>query len=519
MIAKNRILFGLSLLLAGWGSANADEYHLVAKHSGKCFNVFGGGTSNVTQVGQWDCGDGDNDNFILKDAGNGYYTISPAHANNMCLDIDWNRRTANGVSLVIYSCHGNENQQFQLRDMGGGYFQIVSRPGGKCLDVAGFNKDNGAAIHTWDCKAGWDPSKDNQLFRKVLVKQDRMIASSGSPINAITQNQIRDMIVNSYLSAFGRRPNDGELKSWMSLPAGDPRLASPERLRASHLEWLKGQPDEQAQTARRALRDALGDVPGFDHPAVIKSAVTDMMAGRDGGGYRGLLTYLRRPEVRQWYVDLVRRETASASAPAPKPPAPSTGSAGTQTMLAVFPAQGQGSTLMVSVGLANVTPLIGNTGAALANVMPFTLPGGNAFTMPIGNNLTMPIGDNLRVQSVGDDPVVKAFRGALGRDPSREEHAAWSNTRQALKEDGFREILRHPKARPLREAMVATAFGAAACRQPSAAEMERWQGWVGQTGSIYPEVSRAIAESLKQSLPVRRGQHPCGHRATNAVGG
>lgn len=185
LIVKTLILSGLSLLLVGWGSANADEYHLVAKHSGKCFNVFGGGTRNVTQVGQWDCGNGDNDNFILKDAGNGYYTVSPAHAKNMCLDIDWNRRTASGVSLVIYSCHGNENQQFQLRDMGDGYFQIVSRPGGKCLDVAGANKDNGAAIHTWDCKAGWDPGRDNQLFRKVLVKEDRMAASSGSPYNAI----------------------------------------------------------------------------------------------------------------------------------------------------------------------------------------------------------------------------------------------------------------------------------------------------------------------------------------------
>lgn len=82
------VLSGIGLLLAAWAQAHADEYHFVAKHSGRCFNVFGGGNANATPVGQWDCGGGDNDNFILKDAGNGYYTISPAHAKNMRLDID-----------------------------------------------------------------------------------------------------------------------------------------------------------------------------------------------------------------------------------------------------------------------------------------------------------------------------------------------------------------------------------------------------------------------------------------------
>ncbi len=126
-------------------------------------------------------------------------------------------------------------------------------------------------------------------------------------------------ITNAYLLAFGRYPTQSEMNFWLQMASrNDPRLANVDSLVAAHLAWLRGAQAEQHATAQRALHAALPGVPGIDQPAVISNAVTDMMAGRNGGGYQGLFTYLQQPQVHQWYVNLAQR----SQPPAPAPPAP-----------------------------------------------------------------------------------------------------------------------------------------------------------------------------------------------------
>ncbi len=128
--------------------------------------------------------------------------------------------------------------------------------------------------------------------------------SPATPSNLGAQAGTNDLVVNSYLVAFGRRPSQGELNYWMSQPANAPMLASVESLVAAHLGWLKTSPAEQRETARRALGEAFRGTAWWDQEALIKNAVVDMMAGREGGGYRGLLAYLRQPEVNRYYANL-----------------------------------------------------------------------------------------------------------------------------------------------------------------------------------------------------------------------
>jgi hypothetical protein len=179
-MAKRKLLI---VIPVGWlalslaCAAAADEYRLVAKHSGKCLNVAGGHATNKTPVVQWECNAG-NDNFVLKDLGNGWNNISPGYATNMCLDIDWNRRNDNGVHLVIFECWVGENQMFQLQPAGGDAYRIVNRASGKCLDVEGEEKGAGAAIHQWECKSFWN---DHQLFYKVLSKRTSQATPSPPP--------------------------------------------------------------------------------------------------------------------------------------------------------------------------------------------------------------------------------------------------------------------------------------------------------------------------------------------------
>ncbi|OGB32575.1 MAG: hypothetical protein A3F78_11235 [Burkholderiales bacterium RIFCSPLOWO2_12_FULL_61_40] len=129
-------------------------------------------------------------------------------------------------------------------------------------------------------------------------------SGSATPGNLGARAGANELVVNSYLVAFGRRPSNDELNYWMSQPANAPMLATVESLAAAHLGWLKTAPAEQRETARRALGEAFKGAAWWDQEALIKNAVVDMMAGREGGGYRGLLTYLRQPEVNRYYANL-----------------------------------------------------------------------------------------------------------------------------------------------------------------------------------------------------------------------
>jgi hypothetical protein len=131
-------------------------------------------------------------------------------------------------------------------------------------------------------------------------------AFGAGPGNMADRAGGRELIVNSYLIAFGRTPSNGELNYWLSQPANGAMMATADTLAAAHIGWLKTAPAaaEQRETARRALREAYKGTKWSDQEALIKNAIVDMLAGREGGGYRGLLAYLRQPSVGRYYADL-----------------------------------------------------------------------------------------------------------------------------------------------------------------------------------------------------------------------
>lgn len=157
------------------------EYHIVARHSGKCLNVAGAAKADKTPIVQWDCSEWAHDNFVFESRGDGYYTISPAHARGSCLDVDWNRRFDEGVQIELYRCHGGDNQAFRLQYAGGQYFQVVSKVSGKCLDVAAHSTSSGAAIIQWNCKLGpdWAVGNGNQYFKREYVGNGRSKLANG----------------------------------------------------------------------------------------------------------------------------------------------------------------------------------------------------------------------------------------------------------------------------------------------------------------------------------------------------
>lgn len=73
------------------GSAGAplpgDEVRIVAKHSGKCLDVYGGSTAVGAAVIQWGCHSGDNQRWIV--SRNGAYSFKAKHS-GLCLSLDLN---------------------------------------------------------------------------------------------------------------------------------------------------------------------------------------------------------------------------------------------------------------------------------------------------------------------------------------------------------------------------------------------------------------------------------------------
>jgi len=132
-------------------------YQLIAKHSGKCLDVAGVGTGNGTNIIQYDCHGGPNQQWTLTDKGGGYYLAVAKHSGK-CLDVA-GVGTGNGTSIIQYDCHSGPNQQWMLIPQGQGYYLATAKHSGKCLDVSGASTANGANVTQYDCHAG-----PNQLW-------------------------------------------------------------------------------------------------------------------------------------------------------------------------------------------------------------------------------------------------------------------------------------------------------------------------------------------------------------------
>lgn len=140
-----------------WEQANSGSYNrLVAKHSGRCMDVYGGSRDNGAAIIQWDCHNGDNQAWSLVPVGGDYYKLVAAHSGK-CLDV-YGASRDNGARLIQSDCHGGDNQLFR-RDQFGSYYRLQAKHSNRCVDVYGAQRDNGVQLIQWDCHGG-----DNQLW-------------------------------------------------------------------------------------------------------------------------------------------------------------------------------------------------------------------------------------------------------------------------------------------------------------------------------------------------------------------
>jgi hypothetical protein len=159
------------------------RYRLVAVHSGKCVDVEGGGLTDGTNIQQWTCTGGENQQWDITDCGNGIHLLKAVHSGRF-MNV-YNGPTPptgsdNGANIQqfgnAYTCSSGGNVKFKFTDMGSGQYQLQAQHSLKCVDVNGGSgaTGDGVNITQWSCSG----TATNQRFTLQPVGASGPLGSS-----------------------------------------------------------------------------------------------------------------------------------------------------------------------------------------------------------------------------------------------------------------------------------------------------------------------------------------------------
>jgi subtilisin family serine protease len=123
-------------------------YEVVARHTGKCLDVFDASTSNGAKFIQWPCIGEPNQEFQIIPVGDNYYKFIARHSNRVMAVL--NASQANGALVVQALDSGTAHQQWRIIDTTNGYVRIMARHSGKALEVDGGFTFDGTQTQQWD---------------------------------------------------------------------------------------------------------------------------------------------------------------------------------------------------------------------------------------------------------------------------------------------------------------------------------------------------------------------------------
>jgi hypothetical protein len=76
-------------------------------------------------------------------------SIGVLRGGDRCLEMD---KDDNARRARMSGCSGDDDQRWQFRSVGGDQYQLINAATGKCLDVKGRSKDDGATIQQFACR-------------------------------------------------------------------------------------------------------------------------------------------------------------------------------------------------------------------------------------------------------------------------------------------------------------------------------------------------------------------------------
>jgi hypothetical protein len=157
------------------GTTFTGVYSFVAQHSGKAIDTYNFGTSNGTNIVQWNYWGGDPQKYEVSHLGDGWHRISPAIATDQSIDVS-GVSLNDGANIHTWAYLGGNNQQWRFENAGSGYWKIIARHSEKCLEVAGASTTDGANVQQWTCI----PGAQNQAFNVIEHSRTKKAVISGS---------------------------------------------------------------------------------------------------------------------------------------------------------------------------------------------------------------------------------------------------------------------------------------------------------------------------------------------------
>ncbi len=190
---------GVGIIDPGTGGSNDDDdddyytidgtYAIIASHSGKALDVYEWGTTDGTNICQWDYWEGECQQFIIEPVDDEWHRITPVIATDQALDV-YDVSTDNGANINTWEYWGGYGQQFKFQSAGTGLWRIINRNSDKCFDVEDASTEDGANVQQWTCTSG----SEWQMFELVNLK------STSEPLAEITEVNVYPNPANEYLN-------------------------------------------------------------------------------------------------------------------------------------------------------------------------------------------------------------------------------------------------------------------------------------------------------------------------------
>jgi hypothetical protein len=180
------------------GFNSTADYRVIAKHTGKVLDVYGGRIDDGANVYQWDWHGDNNQRWKIEQQSDGYYRIVSKNSGKV-LDIRGNS-TANNANVYQYGWHGGDNQRWKLESLNNGYYKITSKHSGKVLEIEGASTANGGNLDQYDWHGG-----DNQQWKIEWVNGGSSTSTTGGLLETVNvSGAARDKTYSTNMLQSGR---------------------------------------------------------------------------------------------------------------------------------------------------------------------------------------------------------------------------------------------------------------------------------------------------------------------------
>lgn len=165
-------------------------------------DVYGGRTTNGTNIAVYASTDKNNQKFIITKVKSKWYKIEAVQSGKV-LDVKGGKK-GNGVNIQLYEYNGTDSQLFQFYQVSSSKYFIKNKLG-YFIDITGEKAQQGANVHTWKyhggkqqqwmlqktkVKAGFDISKAKKFIR-IRVFGQGSIREQANVMDGHCQQQIK----------------------------------------------------------------------------------------------------------------------------------------------------------------------------------------------------------------------------------------------------------------------------------------------------------------------------------------